>query len=325
MYKRRLLFYISIIVILSLIVGCKSAETEYEIGDEMPTLEAVKLGDGKLKVVATTSLIGDVAHRVGGDLIELSVLIPVGSDPHAFVPVPQDVTRVADAHLLLVNGLGLEEFLPNLLKGVGKKVPVVPVSYGIEPMAGGHEHEEEGHEHEHGGLDPHVWMDPNLVMVWVQNMADAFSKLDPAHADAFAANARAYKGELQALDEWIRVQVAQIPEANRKLVTDHTAFGYFAARYGFEQVGAVIPGYSSLAAPSAQELAQLEEEIRELGVKAVFVGMTVNPNLSTQVAQDTGTRLVFLYTGSLGEANGPAGDYISYMRYNVTAIVEGLK
>lgn len=330
MSRHKLFFFINFLFVLSLVLfGCRKAET-HAVGEEMPTLKAVRLGGGKLKVVATTTLVGDVARQVGGEQIELSVLIPAGSDPHAFVPTPQDVARVAEAHVLLVNGLGLEEFLPNLIKGIGKEVPVVPVSYGIEPIAGGHEHEHEHaeeheHEHEHGGRDPHVWFDPNLVMVWADNIAGALSALDPAHAEAFKANAEAYKGELQALDAWIREQVAAIPKANRKLVTDHTAFGYFAARYGFEQVGAVFPGYSSLAAPSAKDLAELEEAIRRLEVKAVFVGQTVNPDLAAQVARDTGTRLVFVYTGSLSGADGPAVDYISYMRYNVRTIVEGLK
>ena len=136
---------------------------------------------------------------------------------------------------------------------------------------------------------------------------------------------RAYRQELIDLDQWILEQVAQIPEANRELVTDHQLFIYFANRYGFEQIGAIVPGYSTLSEPSAQELAQLEDAIRELGVRAIFVGNTVNPALAQRVANDTGTKLVFLYTGSLTEATGPAPTYLDYMRFNVQAIVEALK
>ena len=124
---------------------------------------------------------------------------------------------------------------------------------------------------------------------------------------------------------WIEEQVATIPQLDRRLVTDHTVLGYFSERYGFEQAGAVFPGYSSLAEPSARELAGLQDAIAEQGVKAVFVGTTVNPDLASRVAEDTGARLVFLYTGALSEPSGPAGDYISFMKYNVGAIVDALR
>ena len=138
-------------------------------------------------------------------------------------------------------------------------------------------------------------------------------------------NAQAYRASLQELDGWIREQVAGVPEQNRRLVTDHASFSYFAHQYGFEQVGAVFPGYSTLAQPSAQDLAALEDAIREFDVKAVFVGNTVNPALAEQVAQDTGTRVVFMYTGSLSEPGGPAGDYLAFMRYDVRVMVEALR
>ena len=127
------------------------------------------------------------------------------------------------------------------------------------------------------------------------------------------------------MDAWIREQVAQIPPQNRKLVTDHLLFGYFAERYGFEQVGAIIPAYSTAAQPTAQEVAEIENAIRTLGVKAVFVGKTVNPALAQRVAEDTGIRLVGLYHGSLSEPGGEAATYLDYLRYNVTQIVNALK
>jgi manganese/iron transport system substrate-binding protein len=299
--------------------------------DEMPSLSPATLDAGaKLQVVATTSIVADVVRNVGGDLIDLKTLMPVGADPHAFEPTPQDVAAVADAHVVFVNGAGLEEFLEPLLESAGEGVTVVPASYGVELLQFGGEHEEEAgwgdpSEHHHGGADPHTWFDPHNVMVWAYNVEHALSALDPAHAETYQANAEAYEAELEALDAWIQEQVAQVPEAHRKLVTDHTAFSYFARRYGFEQIGAVFPGYSTLAEPSAQELAALEDAIREHDVQAVFVGVTVNPDLAQRVAGDTGTRLVFLYTGSLSERGGPAGDYFALMRYNVSAITEALR
>ena len=269
--------------------------------------------NGLLAVVATTSLIGDVARQIGADRVSVNVLLPIGADPHAFEPRPQDVAALTDADLVLVNGLGLEATLQPLL---GNARTIVTVSDGINALL---------FAEEEGGLDPHVWQDPNNVIVWARNIRDAFAQADPAHADEYASNADAYIAELTALDAWIKDQVAQIPEANRKLVTDHEDFGYFTARYGFEQVGAVVPSVSTGSAPSAQELAALEDAIRSSGVKAVFVGSTVSPDLSRRVAEDTGVRLVFLFTDSLSPSGGDAESYLAFMRHNVNAIVEALR
>ena len=179
-------------------------------------------------------------------------------------------------------------------------------------------------KHTSGG-DPHVWTDPRLVSLWAERTAQALGELDPANAATYQANAAAYQQQLSELDAWIEAQVAQIPAGNRKLVTDHETFNYFADRYGFQTVGAVIPGFSTLAEPSAQELAALEDAIRSLGVKAIFVDSTVNPALAERVAQDTGTRLVRVYSGSLSEAGGEAGTYLDYMRFNTNAIVSALR
>jgi manganese/iron transport system substrate-binding protein len=274
----------------------------------------------KLQAVATTTIVGDVVRAIGGDAIELKVLMPAETDPHSFEPTPQDAAAVADADVVFVNGIGLEVFLEPLLENAGSDAEIVVVSDGVELR------EFEGeHEHQHGGDDPHVWFDPNNVMVWVQNIEQTLSRLDAANAQAYAANARAYQTELQELDTWIKEQVAQVPEAGRRIVTDHDTFGYFANRYGFEMLGAVVPGYSTLAEPSAKELAELEDAIRDLGVKAVFVGNTVNPNLAQRVAGDTGTKLVFLYTGSLSQPDGPASNYFAYMRYNVAQMIDALR
>lgn len=282
---------------------------------------------GPLKVVATTTIVGDVVRQVGGDAIDLTVMLPAGADPHGFEPAPADIAAVNKASAVFINGLELESFLTSMLENAGGNARMVAVSDGITPLAGVEEHEEETdhEEEEHGGDDPHTWTDPNNVMVWVDNIQRTLSELDPANAGTFAANAAAYRADLQALDGWIRQQVAAVPEARRKLVTDHAVFGYFADRYGFEQVGAVVPGYSTLAEPSAQEVASLEDALRELNVKAIFVGNTVNSALSQRVADDTGIQIVPVYTGSLSDAAGPAATYRDYMRYNVAEFVDALK
>lgn len=284
----------------------------------------------KLKVAATTSIIGDVVQNVGGEAIDLSVLIPTDSDPHSFNPVPQDLARLSEADIIFANGAGLEEQLLRVIENAAEDTPLVSLAEEIELIdtAADQDHPEEAageSEHEHENGDPHVWTDPTLVKVWADTIAESLSQADPDNASTYQANAQAYMQELDELDGWIKEQVSQIPPAERKLVTDHLSFAYFARRYGFEQTGAVIPSYSTLAEPSAQELARLEDAIRDLGVKAVFVGSTVNPDLAARVAQDTGTRLVPLYEGSLSAPGGEADSYLEYMRYNVRAIVSALQ
>lgn len=277
---------------------------------------------GKLHVVATTTLVGDVVRAVGGDAIALTVLLPPGAEPHGYLPSPQDLTKLAQADVVFVNGLGLEEALMPTLASAVADEKIVPVSDGIEVLELDEDNAEEQHDH---GLDPHTWTDPNNVIVWTHNIAVTLAAADTAHSADYLSRAEAYKQELADLDAWIREQVAQIPDGNRALVTDHAVFGYFARRYGFEQLGTILPGFSALAEPSARELGSLEDVIRALGVKAIFVGNTANPGLAERVASDTTTRLLFVYSDSLSDANGPASTYLDFMRHNVSIFVDGLE
>jgi len=281
-------------------------------------------GGDKLRVVATTTIVGDVVARVGGDCIDLTILLPVGADPHAFDPRPQDVAAVADADIVFANGAGLEEFLHPLLESAGAEEKLVEVSMGIELLPFDAEEKHAGGE-EHEGGDPHIWMDPNNVILWTENIAAALSGADPAHAEQYAVNAGHYIEALRELDVWIHTRVARIPPERRKLVSDHAVFGYFAKEYGFEQVGTIVASFSTNASPSARELAELEDTIWAYNIPAIFVGATFNPALAEQVSQDTGTALVFVYTGSLSAPGGEADSYIEFMRYNVNVIVEALK
>jgi len=268
-----------------------------------------------LEVAATTSIVGDVVRAIGGDGVTVTVLLPAGADPHTFEPTPKEMASLGDVQTIFANGAGLETFLDSLLASVG--VPVVSVSDGIAFRGFAQGSEEQG-------VDPHVWFDPMNVIVWTESIARQFATLDPANAEGYATRALAYEQELKDLDAWIVEAVAAIPRERRKLVSDHEAFGYFVDRYGFDDVGTVIPGLSTLAEPSAQGLAALEDAIREHGVPAIFVGVTVNPALAEQVAQDTGARIVFLYTGALSGTAGPAGTYLDLMRYDVRTIVQAL-
>jgi ABC-type Zn uptake system ZnuABC Zn-binding protein ZnuA len=328
MTRNHILIAIVLTALLASLAACAGAPAPSSSAPS--TADDAPAAGERLNVVATTTIVGDVVRQVVGDAADLTVLLPAGADPHGFQPTPQDAALIADADLVFANGLNLEEFLEKLIENAGGSARVVAVSDGVTVIEGHEEHAEgeahgESEERAHEGADPHVWMDPNNVRVWTRNIAAALSELDPANASAYQANAERYDQTLQALDTWVQEQIAQIAPENRQMVVDHDAFGYFAQRYGFETVGTVVPGYSTMSAPSAQELARLEDAIRQLGVQAVFVGSTVNPALAERVAADTGTQLVFLFPGSLSEPGGGAETYEDLVRHNVSAIVDALK
>ncbi len=277
--------------------------------------------DGKLLVVATTSLVGNVVHNIGGDRVTVEVLLPLGSDPHSFSPTPRDASKIADADIIFANGAGLEDFLKPLLESVGESSKVVEVSAGITLRS----LIDEDAGSTKPGDDPHTWMDPNNVILWVDHIVQSLGEKDPGNASFYERNGKRYQDELSKLDSWIKSEVTLIPDQNRKLVTDHLVFGYFSDRYHFTQVGAIIPGFSSLAEPSAQDIAQIEDEISKMGVKAVFINVGQNANLAQRIASDTHTQIVFLYMHSLSAPGGAADNYLDFMRYDVAKIVEALK
>ncbi len=287
----------------------------------------------RLRVVATTTLIGDAVARVAGDLVDLSVLLPAGSDPHTYVATPQDQVALADAQVVFINGLGLEEsLLPTL--GKVEQGPVVSVNQDVAPLAAAAEEEEVAGAHgageeevagAHGAADPHTWQDVRNVELWAATIAEALARLDPANATAYEEAASAYRSELQALHSEVAADIESVPAERRLLVTDHDDLAYFAAAYGMKVVGAVTPSFSSMATISAQEMAALQDQIKAQGVPAIFVGSTVNPQLAEQVAKDTGAHVVALYTDSLGAPDGPAASYVTMMRTNAQTIAEALK
>lgn len=275
-----------------------------------------------INVVTTTTIVGDIVRQIGGDRINLTVLLPTGADPHTYEPRPQDAVAIADADIVFINGLELEHSLEPLIES-NAKGEIIAVSDGVEVLPFSENHIEE--EHEHASGDPHTWLDPNLVMIWVDNITTALSNLDPSNAEHYAANSISYIDELSELDNWIKNQVDQIPVENRMIVTDHANMGYFAKRYGFSIEGLVVNSLSTGASPSAQELSNLEQIIIEKNVKSVFVSSTVNPSLSEQVASDTGTQITVINAASLGDETSGATNYIELMHKLVSAIVEGLK
>lgn len=277
--------------------------------------------EGRLKVIATTSLIGDVVSNVGGEKIFVDVLLPLGTDPHSFSPTPKDAAELADAKLVFANGAGLEEFLKPLMDNVGGFSKVVEVSEGINYRT----MEDEDSNSNKQVIDPHTWMDPNNVIIWVDNIIRALSEQDPDNAVYYQENGRNYQAKLRDLDTWIHSEVSLVPSQDRKLVTDHTVFGYFSDEYGFSQVGAIIPGFSSLAEPSAKDIMMIQDAIQTMGVKAIFINVGVNENLAQRISEDTQIQLVPLFMHSLSDPGGDAGNYLDFMRQDVISIVDALK
>ncbi len=299
----------------------------------LPNPAPVPLADGqKLRVVATTNLIGDVVSQIGGETIELTQLLPIGADPHSYQARPDDLRALNNAHVVFANGLHLEEAMQDVLGNLDPQIPLVTVNFGVDALefhppgeeesSTETEHEQEGHDHT--GFDPHTWMDVRNVMRWTETIAAVLAALDPAHADAYAANAARYQAQLDELHAEIVAAVAQIPAERRYLVSDHGNLGYLAHAYGFTVAGTVVPSFSTLASPSAQELAHLQTQIAAEKIRAIFVDTTVNPAVAAQLAADTGVAVVPIYTGSLSDPSGPAATYLELMRYTVGQIVAAL-
>ncbi|MEE9513354.1 MAG: metal ABC transporter substrate-binding protein [Anaerolineales bacterium] len=283
-----------------------------------------------LQVIATTSIVADVVANVGGDAIELNSIIPRMTDPHGYQLTPGDLQMLHDADVVFINGLGLEEALEQTLAQLPEDIPILSLSGGIqlreltsERTDTNEDHETEAHTD--AGVDPHVWFDPMNIYIWTDNAAQSLAALDPANAASFQANSDTFHNQLEDLHNWTLTQLEEIPLADRILVTDHLLMGYFAQRYDFEILNALLPAFSSTASPSAQELADLQDSVRQSGVKVIFIGINSNRQLAEQMARDTSVAVVPLYTGSLSALNGPASTYLTFMQYNVRAIVNALK
>lgn len=309
--------------------GGNAARPEEEAVLALPELAPVALEGRALRVVATTSIIGDVVGQVGGEAIALTTLMGPGQDPHSYEPSTADLTQVAETDVIFVNGWDLEEGLVDDLANIAGDAPLAPISANITPLAYGGYEEEAGEADVHGhDVDPHVWLDPQLAMQWVQNVETVLSSLDPESAEVYAANAAAYEEELAALDARMAEALEQIAPERRKLVTNHDSLAYFARRFDFEIVGTVIPGASTLAEPSAQSLAGLVERMREEEVCTVFAESTANALLAETVADELEAceevQVLSLYTGALGASGSGAESYVALMEENLEVVVEGL-
>ena len=277
---------------------------------------APKSSDGRLTALTSTTFLADITRNIAGDRISVDSLLPVGADPHAYQAAPSDVAKIAGSNLLILNGLEYEHFIESLLENAGGERLIIEATAGLSPR------KDAGSEH---GVDPHMWLDPNLVVTYVENIRDGLIQIDVEGTQIYKANADVYIAQLKELDQWIVEQVNTIPVERRLLVTNHEAVGYFAERYGFEVAGAVIPSLSTDAGTSAKELAALIEVIKTSGAPAIFLGEVENPDLANQIAAETDVKVVDnLHLESL-TVGSPAATYIDMMKHNVNQIVEALK
>ena len=285
-------------------------------------------GDERPLVVATTTILGDVVENVVGDEARVQVLIPVGADPHDFQASAAQIADLNRADLVVSNGLGLEEGLENVLEaaaGDGVRVFAVGPELDPIPLLEGEEHGEEGEEHEEeGGLDPHVWLDPLRMADAARLIAAQLSEIDPA--TDWMTRAEDYASQLEATDREISDRLSSIPEEARHLVTNHEALGYFADRYGFEVVGVIIPGGSTLADPSSAQLAELVEVMRRERVTVIFAEATEPSALAEAVAAELGdeVEVIELFTEALGEPGSGADTLIGMLQTNARLITEAL-
>ncbi len=297
-----------------------------------------------LKVVATTTILQDIAQNVAGDQFTVDDLVPTDGDVHQYEPTPADVQKIADADLILVNGVGLEQFLDKLIADSGTQGTVVTVSEGlpiqrflsIEARAGG----SGGAQilgisgsytcgapqpgEEIGECDPHLWQNVVNVIGYTLNIRDAFSAADPDHADAYNTNAGNYVAQLEQIDAQVFTGLADI--TNRVLVTNHDAMGYFAARYGFQIAGVVLPGGATGQEPDPQAVAQLIDTIKADNVKAVFLENVSGDRMASQIADEAGVQVVQgLYTDALGAPDSSGATYLDMIRANIQTLHNALQ
>lgn len=265
----------------------------------------------RLSVVASFSILADFVRNVGDDRINLTTLVGADSDVHVYTPAPADAKRIADAKLVIVNGLGLEGWLPRLVQSSGSKATVVTASAGIAPLKLG------------SGADPHAWQSVPNVRVYVTDIANALAAADPDDADFFRAQARAYLEKLETLDREVREAVARIPLERRKVISTHDAFGYFSAEYGIQFIAPL--GVSTETEPSARDIAAIIGQIKAQKIPAVFLENISDDRLIRRIAAETGAKVggILISDGLTGE-KGAAPTYIDMVRHNIKALTSAL-
>ena len=272
----------------------------------------------KIKAVATISILGDLVRNVGGDRVEVATLVGPNSDAHVYAPTPGDAKLVAGADIVFVNGLGLEGWMTRLVAAAGSKAPSIVVSKGIT-LRKMPDEDKPGRP----VTDPHAWQSIADAKIYVGNIRDGLTSIDPAGKAAYQVNAEAYLAKLDQLEAEVKTALTAIPQARRKIITTHDAFGYFGAAYG---VTFIAPeGLSTDSEPSAKDVARIITQIRKQKIPAVFLENITDPRLMDQIARETGAAIGGkLYSDALSEPAGPAGTYLDMMRHNVRELAKAL-
>ncbi|MGU3502314.1 zinc ABC transporter substrate-binding protein AztC [Mycobacterium sp. C31M] len=279
-------------------------------------------GSGGGEIVVTTNILGDVVRNVVGDAAPVRVLMQPNADPHSFGVSAQDAAAMNDAALIVYNGLGLEENVTRNIETAGAQgVPVLAVGDHIDPI-------EYSAGNSAGTPDPHFWTDPQRMITAVDVIEETVrNEVDGIDSEALTRNADSYRSQLRELDAAMVSDLGTIPADRRKLVTNHHVLGYFAPRFGFEVIGAVVPSGTTLAAPSPSDLQSLVGAIESAGVPAIFVDSSQPEKLARVLAEDAGVavQIVSLYSESLSPPGTPGATYLDMMRANTDAIVTGLR
>lgn len=280
-----------------------------------------------VKAVASFSILGDLVTQVGGDRVAVEVLVGPGADAHVFQPSPSHARQVSQARVVFANGLGFEGWMQRLLQTAGYKAKPVVVSQGIKPIQleeEGHDHKKDKHAHDHGENDPHAWQSVPNVKIYVANIANGLCAADAAGCDSYRKNAADYTRQLDALDAEIKAAWASIPAGQRKVITSHDAFGYYAKAYGVKFLAP--QGVSTESEASAKGVAQLVRQIKREKINALFVESISDPRLIEQIGRETGVKPAGeLYSDALTDASGPAATYLAMMRSNTNALTRAVK
>lgn len=318
-------------------------------------------GEGSLAVVATTTQLADFAAIVGGDDIELTGLLPAGGSAHHFDPTPADLLALGQADVLIVNGVELETFIDGAIEASGFDGEIITAADGIDLAeaeaitaeaegAEAHDHEDhdhgdhadhdhgdadedhphddhdhDEHAHDHGPVNPHIWTSPRYAAGMVAMIAGDLARIDPDHADDYTARADAYLDELYELDTWIAAQFERVPAEERVLVSGHDSLRYYLHDYGIAFAGSILPSFEDNAEPSAADIDDLVDAIREHGVKAVFVESSMSPKLAETIAKEAGIEVIdadSLYADSLGVEGSGADTYLGATAHNTRVILE---
>lgn len=273
-----------------------------------------------IKAVASFSILGDLVKAVGGERVAVTTLVGPDGDAHVFSPSPADVKKVAEARIVVENGLGLEGWMSKLVKSARASAPVVVASKGVATIESAEDDHGHDHGHDHGkgngSPDPHAWQNVRNVMIYVANIRDGLIAADPDGAEAYRANAQGYLAQLEALDAEIVAAWARIPPERRRIITGHDAFGYFSKAYGLEVIAP--QGVSTDAEASARDVARIIRQIKARKVPAVFVETISDGRLVERIAKETGARVGgALYSDALSAGDGPAATYLDMMRWNL--------